>query len=125
MSVLLTVGPVVPSKDWNKSRNIRAHGYIEEHIIEKGTQADSREPLLYSKLLKNALDPKFASLAPMLCEMGCQIAPEYTYLDEEPPKDHLHEVMRRLLLRYILQMEDPTELNPDVELAENQEEGQQ
>ena len=116
--VLLTVRPAVPSKDWRDGRNKQALGYFEDHVVAMGVRCDSRDPLLANNdlALCASLEPKLAFLGLMLYEMGCHIAPEYAYVDEEPPKDHLHEVMRRLLLRYILEMKDPIELDPNAAL---------
>ena len=116
--VLIVAEPKDDSGNWDKTRNKEAYLLFEKHIIEKNSTADTRTVLLNwnQYTLASALDPKFCSLVPMLYEMRRQIKPEYAELDEEPPKDHLHEVMRRLLLGHILKMEDPIALNPDVEL---------
>ena len=117
--VLLTVRPAVPSKDWRDGRNKQALGYFEDHVVAMGVRCDSRDPLLANNdlALCASLEPKLAFLGLMLYEMGCHIAPEYAYVDEEPPKDHLHEVMRRLLLRYIVEMKDPIPLDANVALS--------
>ena len=116
--VLIIAEPKDGSGNWDKTRNKDVYEGYKEHKIKKNSSNDSRSFILgwNQDSLASALDPKFHSLVPMLYEMGCQIRPEYAELDEEPPKDHLHEVMRRLLLGHILKMEDPIALNPDVEL---------
>ncbi len=65
--------------------------------------------------MESALDPKLAFLGQMLVRMAAQIRPEYGYLSPPPPKDHLHESMRRLLLEQILEMGDSdVDLQPGV-----------
>ena len=116
--VLIIAEPKDGSGNWDKTDNKEVYECFKEHTIKKNSKKDSRSFILNwnKSMLASALDPKFHSLVPMLYEMRCQIKPEYAELDEEPPKDHLHEVMRRLLLGHILKMEDPIALNPDVEL---------
>ena len=121
--VLIVAEPKDDSGNWDKTRNKEAYLLFEEHTIKKNSTDDIRSFILgwNQRKLVSALDPKFRSLGPILHEMRCQIRPEYAELDEEPPKDHLHEVMRRLLLGHILKMEDPIALNPDVEVLEKRD----
>ena len=129
LSVLLTVEPKEPSKDSNLDvqYNAMARAYFDEHTIQKGALSDSRDPLLEwdTSYLEYVLDPRFHTFAPMLHEMGRQVIPEYAYLDKEPPKDHLHEAMRRILLRYISEMKDKIDLVPEKESWQEEEQGQQ
>ena len=117
--VLIVAEPKDGSGTWDKTSNKEVYTGFKEHTIKKNSANDSRSFILNwnKKKLTSALDPKFRSLGPMLHEMGRQIAPEYAYLEKEPPKDHLHEAMRRLLLRYILEMKDPIELDPKAVLV--------
>ena len=122
ISVLLSVNPMEPSVNLNFRWNKKARAYIDDHEIEKDSIDDLRDSLLTweTTMLEYALDPKFHSLAPMLHEMGRQIKPEYAFIDKGLPRTSLHEAMRRILLRYILEMTDPIELNPDTESSKNQ-----
>ena len=90
------------------------YGGFLQHSIEEGKKIDSRSFILKctSEELEDALHPKLEGLVPMLREMATHIIPEYGYLEREPDFDHLHEVMRRLLLEQIVQMQenDPIEL---------------
>jgi hypothetical protein len=78
---------------------------LELHIIDK-SRYDYRVNLLNLTALqfREALHPELATLAPMLVSMCDQIRPEYSYLSPAPPKEHLHEAMRRILLRQIVSM---------------------
>ncbi|KAL0957645.1 hypothetical protein HGRIS_001427 [Hohenbuehelia grisea] len=58
---------------------------------------------------KSVLHAELANLAPMLRELSVQVEPEYIYLQPDLDtnyKDHLHEAMQRILLKYILPMWD-------------------
>ncbi|KAJ3481256.1 hypothetical protein NLI96_g7780 [Meripilus lineatus] len=68
----------------------------------------------YLHYIEDALDPKLASLAPLLGDLAAQVYPEYDLFDPPPPPEHLHEAMRRLLLQFIYSMEDPIALDPGV-----------
>ncbi|CAL1712261.1 unnamed protein product [Somion occarium] len=63
---------------------------------------------------KGILHSKLSSLAPLLHSLAAQVFPDYEYLKPTPPEDHLHEAMRRLLLQFIVGMDDPIELTPGV-----------
>ncbi|KAJ3491348.1 hypothetical protein NLI96_g776 [Meripilus lineatus] len=58
------------------------------------------------------LDPKLTSFNGFIWEILYQIQPEYDLLDPPPPPGHLHEAIRRLLLKAICEMEDPIALDP-------------
>ncbi|KAJ3481248.1 hypothetical protein NLI96_g7778 [Meripilus lineatus] len=68
----------------------------------------------YTRYIEYALDPKLASVAPLLADLAAQVYPEYDLFDPPPPPEHLHEAMRRLLLQFIYSMENPIALDPGV-----------
>jgi hypothetical protein len=87
---------------------------LESHIIDK-SQIDYRDNLLGFRAYKfqEALHSDLATLAPMLESMCHQIRPEYSFLSPAPQKEHLHEAMRRILLRQIVSMgRDAIPLDP-------------
>ncbi|KAI0079506.1 hypothetical protein K474DRAFT_1696387 [Panus rudis PR-1116 ss-1] len=60
---------------------------------------------------KRCLHSKLASLGPLLHALAQQVRPEYAYLPIVN-ESHLHEAMRRILLDFLVKMEDPIPLTP-------------
>lgn len=83
-------------------------------------QSDSRDGI-FTRLaddIKQTLHPGLRSspLSKLIAALGEQIRPEYELIREELPyEDHLHEVMRRLLLECIVEMEDKPDIEFDTE----------
>ena len=104
LATLLRAEPRDPLPDPNLTTYWKLYNIFLTHTIERGAPWDSRSLLLglTDNTIRLALDPRLSSLAPMLTEMARQVRPEYAYL--QPAQEHLHEAMRRLLLRQIVEM---------------------
>ena len=104
LATLLRAEPRDPLPDPNLTTYWKLYNIFLTHTIERGAPWDSRSLLLglTDNTIRLALDPRLSSLAPMLTEMAQQVRPEYAYL--QPSQEHLHEAMRRLLLRQIVEM---------------------
>ena len=89
------------------------YGIFHNHVISR-SPFDQRDCFLFSgkKRWERFLHPRLSSLAGLLRQMACQVGPEYGLLESAPVRDHLHEAFRRLLLEYILSMDDPIPLTP-------------
>ncbi|KAJ3491342.1 hypothetical protein NLI96_g782 [Meripilus lineatus] len=61
----------------------------------------------------NSLDPKLQPLTEFIWQILRHIRPEYDLFDPPPPLEHLHEAIRRLLLKAIYEMEDPIALDTE------------
>jgi len=46
------------------------------------------------------------SFAPLIAELGEQVNIEWQFLSKQPPSDHVHEAFRRILLKWIVKLED-------------------
>ncbi|THG94388.1 hypothetical protein EW026_g7076 [Hermanssonia centrifuga] len=90
------------------------HGHRVEAATKTSLSIDTRDVLFEfcAGDWNKALHPGLSSLAPLLAKMSLQVWPEYGLLAESPPREHLHEAMRRLLLQHIVDMDDPIPLNP-------------
>jgi hypothetical protein len=53
---------------------------------------------------RNLLHPGLAKFAPLIAELAHQIRPEWQFLRPPPPADHLHEAFRRILLKWIVNL---------------------
>ena len=106
VTTLLRAQPEKVSKDANLLTYYNTWKYFSQHVIMKGGTEDSRDAVLNLSVnkWKAALDPQLSSLGKMLYSMGKQIQPEYGLL-QSPKAEHLHEAMRRLLLKQIVAME--------------------
>ncbi|KAJ3491354.1 hypothetical protein NLI96_g770 [Meripilus lineatus] len=62
--------------------------------------------------ISDSLDPKLESFTDFIWDVLRQIGPEYDLLYPPPPPEHLHEAIRRMLLKAIYEMEDPIALDP-------------
>ncbi|KAI0692227.1 hypothetical protein BC835DRAFT_1416708 [Cytidiella melzeri] len=82
--------------------------------VKTGCYFDSRDTLLrMSKDNWEAVLPAtLAPVIPLIMGMICHIWPEYARLEEQPAPGHLHEAFRRLLLDFIVNMDDPIALKP-------------
>lgn len=114
---LLQAQPCKESPDFDLEAYWQANDIFCNHVIDENRRRDSREELFDYEApeLIEMLDPALASLAQMLVDMSEQIRPEYGHLDPPPAREHLHEAMRRLLLKQIVAMGDePIKLQPKV-----------
>ncbi|KAJ3491351.1 hypothetical protein NLI96_g773 [Meripilus lineatus] len=89
------------------------------HYQEIGARRlfDARAPFFRDRSLKfirSYLDPKLAPLAGLISQLLGHVYPEYDLFETPPPSEHLHEAMRRLLLKFIHSMKDPITLDPRV-----------
>lgn len=124
LATLLRAQPFERTKDPNLKPFWAANESFLDHVIQKGVSIDSRDHLLVNSKpdMELILDPKLAPLSQMLADMAAHVLPEYGYLSPPPPKDHLHEVMRRLLLKQIIEMTDEIKLCPGVSRPLSQDE---
>jgi hypothetical protein len=53
---------------------------------------------------RKTLHPGLAAFAPLITELAAQIRPEWEFLYSKPPDDHLHEAFRRILLKWIVNL---------------------
>jgi hypothetical protein len=115
LSSLLRVSPKDAAPETNTPGDLSiALKHLDTHVIHSH-EPDNRGTLLTwtQTAFENALHPNLAFLAPMFADMCAQIRPEYAYLSPSPLREHLHEAMRRLLLRQIVDMgEDAIRLDP-------------
>jgi hypothetical protein len=103
---LLCARPVESVEDTNIDTFSDAYWYMNRHRI--GAKLDSRcsvTPIL-SGQPQYVLHPKLIGLAEFLRNVTDIVSPEYAYLKEPPPVDHLHEALQRLLLTQVFAMED-------------------
>lgn len=82
--------------------------------------SDSRDSILRWEdgFFDDALHPglRGRGLGQLLFRLSQQVRPEYARLQPEPPaRDHLHEAFRRLLLDYIVALEDAPAKNVDLD----------
>ncbi|KAL4250879.1 hypothetical protein ABKN59_008716 [Abortiporus biennis] len=91
--------------EWNRLSTPHSDAYIEDR---RTAFVDYNENAFYKML-----HPVLQSLAPLLGSLTRQICPEYAYLSPPPPEDHLHEALSRLLLQFIVDMEEDIPLDPD------------
>lgn len=95
---------------WGRQRGQRMGPADKDEI-----PLDSRDVLLayteddWAQALHPVLAP---TLAPLLTQLAQQIRPEYALLTNAPHQEHLHEAVRRILLRHLAIMEDPLPLTP-------------
>lgn len=86
------------------------------HRHEMGSKnPDCRSPFFrfgVPRFIRSFLDPKLAPLAGLISKLLAHIYPNYDLFETPPPPEHLHEVMRRLLLKQIHLMKDPIALDP-------------
>lgn len=55
-----------------------------------------------------------ADIAILLGSIAEQVSPEYAYWPVQPPEDHLHEAIQRLILQYLVDHRDSDiALDPD------------
>ena len=117
LATLLRAQPRDSNDDPNRKDYWDAYNMLLQHSIVKGRLCDSRFSLLHldPHTFRAFLHPNLHSLARMLSAMADQIEPEYGRFDHPPAPDHLHEAMRRLLLKQILKMHkanEPIYLSP-------------
>jgi hypothetical protein len=53
---------------------------------------------------RDVLHPGLTKFAPLIVELAHQIRPEWQFLKPQPPADHLHEAFRRILLKWIVDL---------------------
>lgn len=99
---------------------------FQSHRI--GHSHDLRDNLSWDEgFVQRALHPGLFDLAGLITDILRQIRPEYAVL-EDAPRDHLHEVFRRLLLDFIVDMGDDDialdpqhfQYHPEVTSSENE-----
>ena len=106
LATLLRAEPRDSLPDPDFSNYWTTYDALLNHKTMRGGMLDTRSSVLVlgERGIRSALDPKLASVAPMLNDMRKQIIPEYAYL--QPAQEHLHEALRRILLRQIVKMGD-------------------
>ncbi|KAG9224250.1 hypothetical protein CCMSSC00406_0004749 [Pleurotus cornucopiae] len=96
-----------PEEDENRDQLAAAWNLISSHEIKSTLGAlasDVRGTFFWSPgIWSITLHRELVCLAPMMLELGEQVAPEYEYLQSPPDPFHLHEAMQRILLKYAVQ----------------------
>ena len=106
--LLQAVPEGVTAVDYNLER------YQEEMrtIMHLAARADaggrSRSTFLTGDELfyQRRLHPGLAMLAPLIAELAHQTQPEWEFLSEPLPADHLHEAFHRILLKWIVKLKE-------------------
>ncbi|KAI0796233.1 hypothetical protein C8Q75DRAFT_367824 [Abortiporus biennis] len=108
LTTLLRAQPSSIPDDFQKLLQLNAtwRMFDEHEIITSPPISESRQGIFgYSiDMFEDVLHPGLKCLAPMLFEMMVQVEPEYGFLDTPPREEHLHEALRRILLKYIVSM---------------------
>lgn len=60
----------------------------------------------YEEEYRLFLHAGLTSFAPLIAELGEQVYIEWQFLSKQPPSDHVHEAFRRILLKWIVKLED-------------------
>ncbi|KAI0788731.1 hypothetical protein C8Q75DRAFT_767707 [Abortiporus biennis] len=113
---LLRFQPADHSPDDESALNSLARNWskLERHSIIKDPDelaSDERSALLgYSAdSWRHILHPALRECAPLIYAMQLHVTPEYAYLDKIRKDDHLHEAFRRILLHYLVKMDEDEE----------------
>ncbi|KAJ3491341.1 hypothetical protein NLI96_g784 [Meripilus lineatus] len=114
--VLIHAQPLERSPEANLKRFWTVRSWFHSQTIGARKTIDARFPFFHHqsrpKFIRSYLDPKLAPLAGLISQLLIHINPEYDLFETPPPPEHLHEAMRRLLLKFIHSMKDPIALDP-------------
>lgn len=113
--LFVTLLRAYPEGASEKDSDLRRYWSIYDIFLKHDIQkifSDPRELLLSlaKYAIEDALDPKLRRLGGLLYSIAKHVRPEYGLLRPDPEPEHLHEAMRRLLLQFIVEMDDPIPL---------------
>ncbi|KAL4250857.1 hypothetical protein ABKN59_008698 [Abortiporus biennis] len=115
LSSLLRAQPQNSTDDPEALRRLDAEWIKFSNHQIKNTINDTRSSILSNteQTFARILHPSLKSLAPLLVSLTEQVRPEYAYLKPAPFEDHLHEALCRILLQFIIDLEQDILLDPE------------
>ena len=110
--IALFLSQAIPDEDVASADDTLAAYQEKIRVLQTGAATrdyggDCRNAFLMDKAdyYRRALHPGLAKFAPLIAELAIQILPEWEFLSESPPADHLHEAFRRILLKWITDLD--------------------
>lgn len=110
--IALFLFQAVPDEDVARTDDTLGAYYEQMEILQTGAAARAKGGKVRSTLLTEEVDdyrgvlhPGLAKFASLIAELAIQVLPEWEFLSEQLPPDHLHEAFRRILLKWITDLD--------------------
>ena len=117
---LLRVRPATfhDEKKWAPEWVAEIWDAFHKHAIRDSPTTSSEQRIIVFQIPQDEwplyFPPEMADVAIMMSRIMQQVLPEYAYWPIQPPEDHLHEAMQRIILQYLVDHRDKDiKLNPD------------
>ena len=105
-------------KKWAPHRVANIWDAFHKHAIDDEPDDTSEQRTIVFQIEQRNwplyFPPEMADIAMMMYRIMQQVLPEYAYWPIQPPEDHLHEAMQRIILQYLVDHR-----NKDIKLNPN------